>query len=222
MGRVDRLPGLFRGAQIRSDFAYGPLMSTSRAVSPITYKKKGLERGKKESTRSPTQAGSRKDFLTRQLADLLLVYPPTAQECRLATSDAFVDQDFDFNPTIVGSALRSLIRCGFSVLAHCAWRNDMPYRHFALLHQKSNHGLSAVLAEFCIHLSVASGIGIAHYLNDVPFEALCGLRQLFELLLVLGRDLGAPDCEFDGGLPLHVIIAQRGKALRVLLGLLAS
>ena len=35
----------------------------------------------------------------------------TAQECRLATGDAFVDQDFDFNPTVFGPTLLGLIRC---------------------------------------------------------------------------------------------------------------
>src|SRR5262249_43906271 len=81
------------------------------------------KRGKQNSLPSPGPQGLSG---TRPLAVLMLVHPSTAQEYRLATSDSFIEQDFDFNPTVFGAALLGLIRCCCSVFTHCAGSHDMP------------------------------------------------------------------------------------------------
>src|SRR4051812_5220596 len=92
----------------------------------------------------------------------------------------------------------------------------MPHRDSTLLDQISYHRFSAILAQLCIHVGIASRVGVTHYLDDVPNRAGSGLRELLKLLLVRRRDFSASHRKFHGCLALHVIFAQRGKALSVL------
>src|SRR5579863_2614719 len=106
--------------------------------------------------------------------------PPAAGSVFLDTGDALVDQYFDFNATVLGPPGLRLVRGRWSVFTHRPRRNDMAYRHATLLHQVSDHGFGAVLAQFRVHLSAAGRVGIACNLDDVSSKTKGGLRQLLE------------------------------------------
>src|SRR6266403_5829467 len=57
----------------------------------------------------------------------------------LYTSDALIHQYFDFDATVFRSSRLRLVGCCCSIFSHRTRRDDMPYRHTALLHQESYH-----------------------------------------------------------------------------------
>src|ERR1700739_172527 len=142
---------------------------------------------------------------------------PPSEEWSLATGNALVDQNFDLNPTVLSPPGLSLVRCRWSVFAHCPRCHDMPDRHATLLNQIGDHRLRAVLAQLCVHGSAARRVSIACHFDDISSKASRSSRQFFEFFLVSGGNLGATGSEFHGCLSLYVIFGQSSKSFCVLL-----
>src|SRR4029077_19420502 len=117
---------------------------------------------------------------------------------------------------ILGAPFLGLVCCRWVIFAHRTRSNDVPYGHDTLLDETGDDRFGAVFAQLLVHDCVAARVGEPLDLDDVTGKTDCGLRQPFELLLILRRDYGAARIEPYNCLALYVIIAELGKTLGVL------
>src|SRR3954468_2080575 len=85
----------------------------------------------------------------------------------VSANQALVDQNLHVHLAILGSTGLGLVRRRIPVFAHSAGRDDMPYRDAALLHQIGDYRLGAALTQRGVYGSIAGGVGITDYLDDV-------------------------------------------------------
>ena len=79
---------------------------------------------------------------------------------RLSTRETFVQQNLDFNTTVLGPPLLGFIRCRWLGCAHRTRRPDMPHRHVALVDTGNRPPLQRAPRSVFPHIGVTACRGL--------------------------------------------------------------
>src|SRR5271157_3702321 len=90
----------------------------------------------------------------------------------LCASDAFVLQDPDYDPAVLGLALCGCVGSYLLARAHSTGGQDIRQRNVSLLFKKLEHVVCTLHAEFLVQRSAAHFRCIPLHLNDIGSDSL--------------------------------------------------